>query len=67
MRLGNSSFCYVMAALLIACNLLCLQSKLTEQEARTVSKLVAPTPPMGWNSWDSYGLRINEQRFPPLL
>lgn len=28
-----------------------------------MSKLVAPTPPMGWNSWDSYGLRINEQQF----
>lgn len=23
----------------------------------------APTPPMGWNSWDSYGLTINEQEF----
>jgi alpha-galactosidase len=25
-------------------------------------KLV-PTPPMGWNSWDSYGLTINESQF----
>lgn len=24
---------------------------------------LAPTPPMGWNSWDSYGLTINEQQF----
>jgi hypothetical protein len=24
---------------------------------------VAPTPPMGWNSWDSYGLSVNEQEF----
>ena len=24
---------------------------------------IAPTPPMGWNSWDSYGLRINEDQF----
>jgi alpha-galactosidase len=24
---------------------------------------IAPTPPMGWNSWDSYGLTINEQQF----
>jgi len=52
-----------MAVLLIACNPLCLQGKLTAQEARMMSKLVAPTPPMGWNSWDSYGLRINEQQF----
>lgn len=63
MRSGNSSLCYMMAVLLIACNLLCRQSKLTAQEARPMTKLVAPTPPMGWNSWDSYGLRINEQQF----
>ena len=25
--------------------------------------LLAQGPPMGWNSWDSYGLRINEQEF----
>jgi hypothetical protein len=24
---------------------------------------VAPTPPMGWNSWDSYGLTITEGQF----
>jgi alpha-galactosidase len=23
----------------------------------------APTPPMGWNSWDAYGLTINEDEF----
>jgi hypothetical protein len=23
----------------------------------------APTPPMGWNSWDSYGITINEKEF----
>jgi alpha-galactosidase len=26
-------------------------------------KVTAPTPPMGWNSWDSYGLRIDERQF----
>jgi hypothetical protein len=25
-------------------------------------KSLAPTPPMGWNSWDSYGRSINEQQ-----
>ncbi len=25
--------------------------------------MLAPTPPMGWNSWDSYGLTINESEF----
>ena len=24
---------------------------------------LAPTPPMGWNSWDAYGLTITEQQF----
>jgi alpha-galactosidase len=24
---------------------------------------VAPTPPMGWNSWDSYGMTITEKQF----
>jgi alpha-galactosidase len=24
---------------------------------------LAPTPPMGWNSWDSYGLTVNEAQF----
>jgi hypothetical protein len=23
----------------------------------------APTPPMGWNSWDSYGLTVDEEQF----
>ena len=23
----------------------------------------APTPPMGWNSWDAYGLTIDENDF----
>jgi alpha-galactosidase len=34
------------------------------KEMRSVNKAaLAPTPPLGWNSWDSYGLRINEQQF----
>ena len=24
---------------------------------------LATTPPMGWNSWDSYGLTVTEQQF----
>ena len=27
------------------------------------SQNLAATPPMGWNSWDSYGLTINEADF----
>ena len=26
----------------------------------TLAQTPAPTPPMGWNSWDAYGLTINE-------
>ena len=31
--------------------------------AQHSSPLLAPTPPMGWNSWDSYGLTITEDQF----
>jgi hypothetical protein len=33
------------------------------QTAAASPKRLAPTPPMGWNSWDSYGLRISEEQF----
>ena len=36
---------------------------LNAQESRAPKHALAQTPPMGWNSWDSYGLRINEQQF----
>jgi alpha-galactosidase len=29
----------------------------------TQQKPLAPTPPMGWNSWDSYGLTVTEAQF----
>jgi alpha-galactosidase len=63
MRSGNSSFCNLMATVSIVGSLLCLQGVLLAQQTHTLSKVLAPTPPMGWNSWDSYGLRINEQQF----
>lgn len=28
-----------------------------------VAQTLAPTPPMGWNSWDSYGTTIDEAQF----
>src|SRR5579863_9382201 len=62
-RSGNSSFRYVVAAPLIVGYLLCLQATPMAQESRTKSMVLAQTPPMGWNSWDSYGLRINERQF----
>lgn len=34
------------------------------QHARAAgANRLAPTPPLGWNSWDSYGLRIDERQF----
>jgi alpha-galactosidase len=27
------------------------------------AQTLAPTPPMGWNSWDAYGLTISEADF----
>ena len=32
-------------------------------KAAKPSALLAATPPMGWNSWDSYGLTINESEY----
>jgi alpha-galactosidase len=31
--------------------------------ARLSAQNLAATPPMGWNSWDAYGLTINEEQF----
>jgi len=64
MKAGKFLRCrYAIGILLIACQFLCLSAMLTAQEGHSAKKLIAPTPPMGWNSWDSYGLRINEQQF----
>ena len=43
--------------------LLCALGALSAQDARAARKALAQTPPMGWNSWDSYGMRIDEQQF----
>jgi alpha-galactosidase len=34
-----------------------------QSAAQTPPATVAATPPMGWNSWDSYGLTITEEQF----
>jgi len=46
---------YLARALLISA-LLAIAATATAQE-------VAPTPPMGWNSWDAYGFTIDESAF----
>ena len=35
----------------------------TPAQTSQMNALVAPTPPMGWNSWDAYGLTITEEQF----
>ena len=35
---------------------------LSAQQAKPSPQLAA-TPPMGWNSWDAYGLTINEAEY----
>lgn len=55
---------YGMRVPLIVVCMLCSQLGLKAQGTGPGNKIVlAQTPPMGWNSWDSYGLRINEQQF----
>src|SRR5205823_2935871 len=50
-RMGMRRFCA--AAVLL----------LTVSRIGAQDKALAPTPPMGWNSWDSYGLTVNEAQF----
>jgi len=49
--------------LLVVCFLISAASSSAAAQQRPqydAKKLLAPTPPMGWNSWDSYGESINE-------
>src|ERR1700749_3392040 len=34
-----------------------------QSKANRSEDLLAARPPMGWNSWDSYGTTINEEQF----
>ena len=40
-----------------------LSVRANTQEHSSPYQPPAPTPPMGWNSWDSYGLTITEVQF----
>lgn len=55
----------IVLAVALFTNLSCNgRNKNPENESIQASKsLVAPTPPMGWNSFDAYDCRINEQEF----
>ncbi len=53
-----------MGMLLMALLFVCRHDTLRAQAISGANPhALAYTPPMGWNSWDSYGLRINEQQF----
>src|SRR5579875_3485990 len=38
-------------------------SLLFSQPSDAGKQVLAATPPMGWNSWDSFGLSVKEQEF----
>ena len=40
-----------------------LLSLLLAASGSAAAREVSPTPPMGWNSWDAYGLTIDEADF----
>jgi len=55
-----------LAALLVLAALLPLYAQDSERSSSLQSKpapRLAATPPMGWNSWDSYGLTISESEY----
>lgn len=53
MVIGMSKKRFLAAAMLLSLSAIAIGQK----------KVLAPTPPMGWNSWDSYGLTITEPQF----
>lgn len=48
---------------LLAVLLMTTSSLLPGAQANKTSGLLAPTPPMGWNSWDSFGASITQAEF----
>lgn len=42
---------------------LCVFAALAFSASAQATAALAPTPPLGWNSWDSYGLSITESQF----
>lgn len=52
---------------LLACLFLCLVASAASAQTRSgtpkASMQLAERPPMGWNSWDAYGLTVTESQF----
>ncbi len=64
MRVATSLLVGTVVAIgLVAGQLVRAQGPRPAPFSRAAATRLAPTPPMGWNSWDSYGLRIDEQQF----
>jgi alpha-galactosidase len=40
---------------------LLLSTVLVSQETKSIAAGLAPTPPMGWNSWNKFGCNVNER------
>ena len=58
--LSNRKTLYgAIATFAIACSATLSSSAAAPQ--RSTTKELAPTPPMGWNSWDSYGTTVREE------
>ena len=53
----------VLFPILIAGLFFCSFVMVGQESSSTSKKIIARIPPMGWNSWDSYGLRIDERQF----
>ena len=47
--------------ILWSCNNSGLNNK-AESDNKTPLKMLAPTPPMGWNSWNSFGTEVTEEQ-----
>ena len=50
----------ILAATLLAAALGSPHASAQTPHAHTRTSVLAPTPPMGWNSWDSYGTTVRE-------
>lgn len=57
LAIGFSLFVCISAISLVA------QESRTTGDQSNAETLLAPTPPMGWNSYDAYGTTINETQF----
>ena len=60
--MGRSAVNGLAMGMLVAGGLLvCAPGQVAAQQMTTAA--IAPTPPLGWNSWDAYGMRIGEEEF----